>query len=50
MKPRKVIVTIELTTGRLLKEIKDDYRTPCTIVDDVNQVQVNVVKNAETKK
>jgi hypothetical protein len=47
MKPRRVIVTIEMTTSVSLKEIKSNYSqsTPGGWDDKVHQVQVNVIKD-----
>lgn len=47
MKPRRVIVTIEMTTSAPIKEIKKDYAD--NYLDIIHQIQVNVVK-ADAKK
>jgi len=46
MKPRRVIVTIEVTTADPVKDIKNDILQNFTAgtQDVVHQVQVNVVK------
>jgi hypothetical protein len=48
MKPRKVVVTLEILSSRKIQSIKDDYLLP-TMGDKVSQVQVNVVKQISKK-
>ena len=50
MKPRRVIVTIELTTPVSVKELIREYRDYPALDDTIHQVQVNVVKDKKVKK
>ena len=43
LKSRKVVIVVEVETTRKLADIKKDAKAG-TILDDVKQVQVNVVK------
>ena len=50
MKPRRVIVTIELTTPASVKELKYSYSFPEMFDELIHQVQVNVVKEPKKVK
>jgi hypothetical protein len=49
IKPRKVVVTIEMTSTMSIKDLKTEYSyMHCVGIDKIHQVQVNVIK--EEKK
>lgn len=52
MKPRRVIVTIELTTAVSVKNLKHEYLSACIFYPEekVHQVQVNIVKPIDKSK
>jgi hypothetical protein len=50
MKPRRVIVTIEMTTGAPIAALKAEFKAGARFAEIIHQVQVNVVKQQETKK
>ena len=49
MKPRRVIVTIELTTPYSVKELIREYRDYPCLDETIHQVQVNVIKEPKKK-
>jgi hypothetical protein len=52
MKPRRVVVEIEMETAARVKEIKWTYQMPLTVDNDYItpiQVQVNVIRQPEPK-